>query len=53
MDPATGKWLDSSAKFRATNVWPMMTNTQAQMNGGPPTPMATACCVNEPVATLM
>ena len=53
MEPATGKWLASSAKFNATKLWPMMTMNQPQMKGGPPTPMATACCVNDPVATLM
>ena len=53
MEPATGKWLDSSAKFRATNVCPRMTSGQAQKTGGPPTPNATAWLVNVPVDTLM
>ena len=39
MDPATGKWLDSSAKLRATKDWPMITRNQAQKTvTGPPTP---------------
>ena len=42
MDPATGKWLASSAKFSATNVCPMMTMGHAQKNIGPATPIASA-----------
>src|SRR5512132_1232336 len=53
MDPATGKWLDSSANTSATRSWPMTTIGHDQKNAGPPSPMPTPKLPNDPVDTLM
>ena len=34
-EPATGKWLDTSAKFSAMMNWPIATTGQVQMNTPP------------------
>src|SRR5262245_132924 len=52
MDPATGKWLASSAKTSATISWPMMTIGQDQKNAGPAWLIPTPKWPYVPVETL-
>src|SRR4029079_17793840 len=53
MDPATGKWLASSAKTRATMNWPMITIGHDQKNAGPAWLRPTPKLPYVPVETLM
>src|SRR5262245_15351100 len=53
MDPATGKWLASSANTRATTSWPRMTIGHDQKNAGPACPMPIEKLPYVPVETLM
>ena len=53
MDPATGKWLASSANPRATMNWPATMISQDQNIAGPPRPMPTPKLPKDPVETLM
>jgi len=48
-DPATGKWLDTSAKFRAMRNWPSATTGQVQMNTPPSVVSPSANRVKIPV----
>ena len=48
-EPATGKWLDTSAKFRAMRNWPRATTGQVQMNTPPSVVSPSANRVKIPV----
>src|SRR4051812_49024398 len=48
-----GKWLDTSAKFRATMNWPSATTGQVQKNAPPSVPTPRMNSVKMPVAGEM
>ncbi len=48
-EPATGKWLDTSAKFIAMTNWPAATTGQVQMNTPPSVVRPSANRVKMPV----
>ena len=55
MDPATGKWLASSAKVEGDEELAddRRRTTTSKMAAGPPRPIPTPKLPNEPVETLM
>ena len=48
-EPASGKWLDTSAKFSAMMNWPSATTGQVQMNTPPSVVRPRAKSVKMPV----